>query len=141
MNLKRIAVAVAVIGTATLLQGCAVTDQLTSTERGTYISTETMRAFVDNKATEYEVNAALGQPDSQQVLGKQLEWSYGYTKISWFSQKNLSEAAVFEFDERGVLLAHYKTSGDTPYPTADVAAEVARRRDPNAEIKVRPLQP
>jgi hypothetical protein len=100
-----------------------------------------MRAFVDNKATEYEVNAALGQPDSRQVLGKQLEWSYGYTKVSAFSKKNLSETAVFEFDERGVMLAHYKTSGDTTYPTWDVAAEVARSRDPNAEINVRPLQP
>jgi outer membrane protein assembly factor BamE len=114
-------IAVAVIGVATLLQGCAATDQLTSSvtssvqnfgksETGTYISPETMRAFVDHKTTEAEVVAAVGHPQSRQDIGKREVWSYGYTKLSSFS-KNVSETAVFEFDRNGVLQAHYKTTG------------------------------
>lgn len=116
--MKKIIV-VSVITAAALLQGCAVTDQLTSsvqnfgkTETGTRISAETMKAFVDHKTTKDEVVAAVGHPQSRQVIGKREVWSYGYTKLASFS-KNVSETAVFEFDANGVLQAHYKTSGDS----------------------------
>ncbi len=33
------------------------------------------------------------------------------------------------------------TSGYTTYPTAEVAASVAKDRDPSVEIEIRPLQP
>lgn len=103
---------------AATLQGCAVTDQVTSSmqnfgksETGTYISPDTMNAFIDHKTTKQEVVGAIGHPQSQQVVGSREVWNYGYTKLASFSS-NVSETAVFEFDSHGVLLSHYKTKGN-----------------------------
>jgi outer membrane protein assembly factor BamE len=112
----------AAVSVVLLLQGCETTASITAPmtsaiknigkyETGVYVSDATMSALVDHKSTQADVIGAVGRTGDRQLLGNREVWSYGYTKIASFGG-NVSETTVFEFDRRGVLLAHYKTHGN-----------------------------
>jgi hypothetical protein len=110
------------IAAVLLLQGCETTASLTNSattavknfgkyETGTFVGAETMAALVDRKSTQADVIAAIGRTNDRRMLSGREVWNYGYTKISQFGG-NVSETTVFEFDRKGVLVAHYKTKGN-----------------------------
>ncbi|AGN33511.1 hypothetical protein PflA506_p0016 (plasmid) [Pseudomonas fluorescens A506] len=83
---------------------------------GVNVNAAQMSAFKDRKTTKEDVIKEIGQPGNKaEVAGNEI-WSYGYTFIPgmpFTSKKNISETTVFEFDKRGILVKHYKSSGNT----------------------------
>lgn len=114
---------IAAIASAMLLQGCETTASLTNSattafknigkyETGTLVNDAAMAALVDNKSTQTDVIAAIGRTTDRRMFSGREIWNYGYTRISQFGG-NVSETTTFEFDRKGVLVAHYKTKGNT----------------------------
>jgi outer membrane protein assembly factor BamE (lipoprotein component of BamABCDE complex) len=91
-----------------LLGGCAALDHRTGTE----VTQQQLDSLKKGMSTQADVIKAIGQP-SQKSMHKGREiWTYDFTLITALPlQPDKSEATVFEFDAKGVLLDAYKTGG------------------------------
>ncbi|MHB1655649.1 MAG: hypothetical protein ACYCSZ_04690 [Burkholderiales bacterium] len=86
-----------------------VTD-LSVAKSGTQISQEQMGKLIDKKSTQDDVVAVVGQPNRKAQVGQKEIWYYDFIQVGApFIGKNIHEATAFEFNQKGVLLSHYKT--------------------------------
>jgi outer membrane protein assembly factor BamE len=90
------------------LAGCSFLDHRTGTE----VTQQKLDTLKNGKSRQADVIAAIGHPSQKSMhKGKEI-WTYDFnlvTAMPW--QGNKSEATVFEFDDKGVLLNAYKTGG------------------------------
>lgn len=110
MNFKN---AISVLCLSTVLFGCVAVQTFAT---GTPVSAQQMAAFVDRQSTQQDVLAVIGQPPRKEMLGTKEVWRYDYTEFNKIRGVDINETAVFEFDGKGVLVAHYKTNGSAPMP-------------------------
>lgn len=110
MNFKTV---ISALFLSTALFGCVAVQTFTT---GVPVSAQQMAAFVDRQSAQQDVLAALGQPPRKEMLGTKEVWRYDYTEFNKMRGVDINETAVFEFDRKGVLLAHYKTHGSAITP-------------------------
>jgi outer membrane protein assembly factor BamE (lipoprotein component of BamABCDE complex) len=90
------------------LGGCAALDHRTGTE----VTDSQLGNFKKGKTRQSDVIAAVGQPSQKSMHKGREVWTYDFTLVAampW--AKNRSEATVFEFDDKGVLMDAYRTGG------------------------------
>jgi outer membrane protein assembly factor BamE (lipoprotein component of BamABCDE complex) len=79
---------------------------------GTQISAEQMASVIEKKTTQAEVVSMVGQPNRKIDAGGKTIWYYDFNQIGQgIIGKNISETTAFEFNKKGVVVAHYKTGG------------------------------
>ena len=107
------------------LSGCASLDSIGdfgAYETGTAISQEQLSSAIAGTSKRQEISKLYGQPNRKDQVGVKEIWYYDYNKIRTVGS-NISEATVFEFDKKGILIQHYKTnkSGKTGNALIDAA--------------------
>jgi hypothetical protein len=78
-------------------------------ETGTRITDEQMASVKVKSATQKTVASAFGQPTRKTSMKNGEVWYYDFQQINHFTS-NVSESKAFEFDTKGVLVKHYKSS-------------------------------
>lgn len=79
---------------------------------GTQISQGQMDQVVDAKTKQADVAALVGQPNRKVQVGTKTIWYYDFSQIGQpIIGKNINETTAFEFNNKGVVVAHYKTNG------------------------------
>lgn len=77
---------------------------------GTQVTETQMSSLIDNRSKQADVIAAIGHPTRLTQAGTKEIWYYDFTQIGQsIIGKNINETTAFEFNARGVLVAHYKT--------------------------------
>lgn len=105
--------------TITVLSGCVPLppQELAQTySSGISVNELQMAALQDKEATQSDVQAALGQPSLKTTLQKGEMWRYDYTEFNASKRVDINETSVFEFDNKGLLITHYKTNGTAHNP-------------------------
>ncbi|HET9113975.1 MAG TPA: hypothetical protein VFN66_08915 [Burkholderiales bacterium] len=83
---------------------------LSVAKSGTQISQEQMAKLIDNKSTQDDVVAVVGEPNRKAQVGQKEIWYYDFIQVGVpYIGKNIHEATAFEFNQKGILLTHYKT--------------------------------
>ena len=81
---------------------------------GTQITQEQMNSITDGKSVQADVVSAVGQPNRKSQVGVKEIWYYDFNQIGQaLIGKNISETTAFEFNAKGTLISHYKTSGQS----------------------------
>lgn len=112
MNIKMMAVFLA----CSAVIGCQQVGQVASGldySTGVNVTASQMDSLANNKSTKVDVVKMLGEPGSKREFNGVEIWNYGYTFIPatpFSGKKNVSETTIFEFNNEGVLLNHYKTN-------------------------------
>ncbi|MCB5162598.1 hypothetical protein [Marinomonas algarum] len=110
---------------SSLLTGCAVVDDLTrswSYETGIDVSSEQMESLKDGKSDKSDVTRIVGYPSKKEIIRNTEIWYYNYTFIPPFpGQKNINRATVFEFNDKDILISHYKTASKSQDPLSQAA--------------------
>jgi outer membrane protein assembly factor BamE len=111
--MKKVAILVAATLTIATLGGCANGHTPLDYSTGTYVAPDKVQQLKASNATQPQVVAAIGYPNSKTEVGDQIIWKYDYTLITAipFVGKNKSESAVFEWSRAGKLMDAYKTNG------------------------------
>lgn len=79
---------------------------------GTQVSQVQMDQVVDAKTKQADVVALVGQPNRKVQVGTKTIWYYDFNQIGQaIIGKNINETTAFEFNNKGVVVAHYKTAG------------------------------
>ena len=79
---------------------------------GTHVPDDQMSKGVDKKTTQAEVVAMIGQPNRKTEAGGNTVWYYDFNQIGQaIIGKNINETTAFEFNKKGVVVAHYQTGG------------------------------
>lgn len=79
---------------------------------GTQISQGQMAQVIAAKTTESDIVAMVGQPNRKAQVGTKTIWYYDFSQIGQaIIGKNINETTAFEFNNKGVVVAHYKTGG------------------------------
>ncbi len=106
----------AVVLSNLLLGGCVVLLSKNAPQ-GTKVTDEQMSSFVDNKTTENEVSAILGQPNEKTGLATKEVWTYKWEQSTEYldattirKTKTTHEVVEFEFSSNEILLHHRKTA-------------------------------
>jgi len=115
MSFKHLSRGVLTIAMIASLAACGTVpglDDLGAMKTGTQISEAQMSQVVNNKTTQAELIALVGHPNRKNQAGGKTIWSYDFTQIGQaIIGRNISETTVFEFNAKGVVVAHYKTGG------------------------------
>lgn len=79
---------------------------------GTHVTAEQMASVMDKVTTQTQIVAMLGQPNRKADVDGKTVWYYDFNQIGQaLIGKNINETTGFEFNKKGVVLAHYKTGG------------------------------
>lgn len=79
---------------------------------GTQISQVQMDQVFDSRTKQSEVVTLVGQPNRKAQVGANTIWYYDFNQIGQaIIGKNINETTVFEFNSKGVVVAHYKSGG------------------------------
>jgi outer membrane protein assembly factor BamE (lipoprotein component of BamABCDE complex) len=79
---------------------------------GIQVSQAQMDQVVDSKTKQSDVVALVGQPSRKAQVGTKTIWYYDFNQIGQaIIGKNINETTAFEFNNKGVVVAHYKTTG------------------------------
>jgi outer membrane protein assembly factor BamE (lipoprotein component of BamABCDE complex) len=79
---------------------------------GIQVSQAQMDQVFDARTKQSDVVALVGQPNRKTQVGANTIWYYEFTQIGQaIIGKNINETTVFEFNNKGVVVAHYKTAG------------------------------
>lgn len=117
----------AVLCFAAFLASCATTDgagDFGAYKTGTQVTDAQMAQAVDNRTTQAEITAMLGQPGRKVQVGAKEIWYYDFQQIGHaFIGKNVNEATAFEFNQKGILVSHYKTGGQAGNPLLKAAGK------------------
>ena len=80
-------------------------------ESGVYVSDSDFDSFKVKKATQSDVEMALGKPSRTSYLNNNTIWYYDYAKNSKFGDST-SSGAAFSFNSKGVLTKKTRTNGN-----------------------------
>lgn len=93
------------------LTACGTTD-FGAMKSGTQVSEAQMSSLIDGRSKQADVVAAVGHPSRKTQNGAKEIWYYDFNQIGQaIVGRNINETTAFEFNNKGVLVAHYKTGG------------------------------